>query len=426
MARAIFISYRRNDSEGEAGRLFDDLVRVFGEDSVFMDVAGISPGIDFRKAIDDNVATCGVLLAIIGPQWVSVTDTTGKRRLDDDNDFVRLETASALARNIPVIPVLVHDAKMPHPEDLPDNLKELAYRNSVELTHARWNSDVQLLTNALRQYVGSGSGASTQPVHATVPVQLPAPNPPAARDTPEKASKTPLIMGLSLGAVLLLLLMGFFLMHSRSQDRKPAEPISTSPAADPASAPGNASGPALSGQPSNPNSPPAPAGKLAAAGRVAKPLAPATPVSSGQPISSPSDSLNTPTSSDRTGESATASNGLSSVSGPSALVGTWTNPMPARGNALFRLQVSRAGNGFLVHAWATDCVSCDWGSVPARSDGAALAAVWTFPGAQPGDVPERIANVTLKSQGGTLSVHIKNTFPNYAPTEHLFQFVRVQ
>ena len=76
MGRAIFISYRRDDTEGEAGRLFDDLVRSFGEDSVFMDVAGINPGMDFRKAIDDNVANCGVLLAIIGPAWCSILRNT--------------------------------------------------------------------------------------------------------------------------------------------------------------------------------------------------------------------------------------------------------------------------------------------------------------------------------------------------------------
>ena len=111
MARAIFISYRRTDSEGEAGRLFDDLVRAFGEDSVFMDVPDISPGLDFRQAIDDNVASCGVLLAVIGPQWVTATDRSGKRRIDDDSDFVRLEAASALARKIPVIPVLVYGAR---------------------------------------------------------------------------------------------------------------------------------------------------------------------------------------------------------------------------------------------------------------------------------------------------------------------------
>src|SRR5215470_3010070 len=93
--RSIFISYRREDAEGEAGRLFDDLTGVFGEHSVFMDVAGIQMGRDFRKAIDESVATCGVLLAVIGRQWVEAKDETGRRRLDNPLDFVRLETASA-------------------------------------------------------------------------------------------------------------------------------------------------------------------------------------------------------------------------------------------------------------------------------------------------------------------------------------------
>ena len=122
MAHAIFISYRRDDSEGEAGRLFDDLTRAFGNDAVFMDVSGIGPGTDFRKAIDDNVACCGVLLAVIGPTWATITDANDQRRLDDANDYVRLEIASALGRNIAVIPVLVHYAHMPHAEQLPDNL----------------------------------------------------------------------------------------------------------------------------------------------------------------------------------------------------------------------------------------------------------------------------------------------------------------
>src|ERR1700735_1498522 len=113
MGRAIFISYRRDDTEGEAGRLFDDLVRAYGDNSVFMDVAGINPGIDFRKAIDDNVASCGVLLAMIGPTWTTIKSSSGDRRLDDANDFVRLEIASALARDVAVIPVLVHSARMP-------------------------------------------------------------------------------------------------------------------------------------------------------------------------------------------------------------------------------------------------------------------------------------------------------------------------
>ncbi len=149
--RSIFISYRRNDTEGEAGRLFDDLVSEFGENSVFMDVAAIEAGRDFRKVIDESVSNCGVLLAIIGKNWVDAKDDNGNRRLDDPTDFVRLETASALRRDIPVIPILVRGAKMPRPEDLPDDLHDLAYRNCVELTHARWNSDLELLVNALRR-----------------------------------------------------------------------------------------------------------------------------------------------------------------------------------------------------------------------------------------------------------------------------------
>ncbi len=216
MGRAIFISYRRDDTEGEAGRLFDDLVRAFGDNSVFMDVAGINPGMDFRKAIDDNVSGCGVLLAMIGPTWTTIAGHDGARRLDDANDFVRLEIASALTRNIAVIPVLVHDAKMPHPDELPDNLKDLAYRNSVEITHARWNSDVQLLIGALGQYVSVSGRTSEEPVHATVAVQLPPANPPVHAPEPTKGSKMPLIAGIAGAAVLVLAVIAYFVFHGQN------------------------------------------------------------------------------------------------------------------------------------------------------------------------------------------------------------------
>ena len=166
--RAIFISYRRDDTEGHAGRLFKDLSDRFGKGAVFMDVAGIEPGRDFRRAIEQQVASCGVLLAMIGKNWLTVADAAGRRRLDDPSDFVRLETGSALKRDIPVIPVLVHDAGMPRADQLPDDLKELAFRNSVELTHARWNSDVQLLISALMPYVDAPSApAPPLPTPAT-------------------------------------------------------------------------------------------------------------------------------------------------------------------------------------------------------------------------------------------------------------------
>jgi len=150
---SIFLSYRREDSEGQAGRLYDDLVAVFGSDSVFMDVAAIQPGRDFRKSIDQSLNSCGVFLSLIGRNWLSAKDTSGQRRLDDPADFVRIETGAALKRDIPVIPVLVQGASAPKPDQLPDDLKELAFRNAVELTHARWDSDIEVLIKALRPHI---------------------------------------------------------------------------------------------------------------------------------------------------------------------------------------------------------------------------------------------------------------------------------
>ena len=161
--RAIFISYRRDDTEGHAGRLFEDLCDRFGKDAVFMDVAGIEPGRDFRRAIEQQVASCGVLLAVIGKNWLNVADAQGRRRLDDPFDFVRLETVGALKRDIPVIPVLVHQAEMPRAEELPDDLKDLAFRNGVELSHARWASDVKLLIAALMPYVDEARSPRAPP-----------------------------------------------------------------------------------------------------------------------------------------------------------------------------------------------------------------------------------------------------------------------
>jgi hypothetical protein len=122
-----------------------------------MDVNAIQPGRDFRKAIDESILKCSVLLAIVGRDWLESKNASGQRRLDDENDFVRLEIASALQRDIPVVPVLVRGARMPTADQLPADLRELAYRNAVELTHARWKSDVRVLIQALRPYMG-GSG----------------------------------------------------------------------------------------------------------------------------------------------------------------------------------------------------------------------------------------------------------------------------
>jgi hypothetical protein len=209
--RAIFISYRRNDAEGEAGRLFDDLVREFSEQSVFMDVSTLEAGRDFRKAIDESVGSCGVLLSMIGTNWLDAKNEAGERRLDDPADFVRLETASALKRDIPVIPVLVRGAKMPVAGQLPDDLKDLAYRNAVELTHARWNSDVQLLVKVLRPFVSTlgespaagpvGSGSASARVPGSRGQQ-----PPKSHEA-SPFSKGPLILKMLLGLLGLVVLV---------------------------------------------------------------------------------------------------------------------------------------------------------------------------------------------------------------------------
>lgn len=247
-SRAIFISYRRDDSEGESGRLYDDLVRTYGDASVFMDVSGIQPGLDFRKAIDDNVASCGVLLAVIGPTWATITGHDGTRRLDNPDDYVRLEIASALKRGIPVIPVLVHEAHMPALEQLPDDLKDLRYRNSVELTHARWSSDVALFITALKSYVDTRAANPEAPVHATVPVQLPArqetPSAPVAK------SRAPLFVGIGIAAVAVFAGIIFFVLHNKSAvDTQPA--VATTSASQPtvSPAPAPASQPTPSGSP---------------------------------------------------------------------------------------------------------------------------------------------------------------------------------
>ena len=213
MSGAIFISYRRDDSEGEAGRLYDDLIRVFKDPgAVFMDVSDIHPGKDFRQAIDDNVAKCSVLLAVIGPGWTTIKDASGARRLDQPNDFVRLEIASALARGIDVIPVLVHGARMPTADELPEPLKNLAYRNCVELTHTRWNSDVVVLSRSLRDYVHPGDPLQTAIIQRsitgevqTIPVAAPS-RPIAALSTPVEPEPAKPSYGFFRGAAAVLVI----------------------------------------------------------------------------------------------------------------------------------------------------------------------------------------------------------------------------
>jgi hypothetical protein len=150
----IFISYRRDDSAGYAGRLFDYLSARFGPRNVFMDIDTIEPGDDFRKVVRNAVGSCDVVLVMIGKQWLNITDAQGRRRLEDQNDWVRVEIATALADpDVRVIPVLVRNAPMPGEHELPDDLKELAWRNAIELSDSRFQHDAGKLVGVIERTV---------------------------------------------------------------------------------------------------------------------------------------------------------------------------------------------------------------------------------------------------------------------------------
>jgi hypothetical protein len=161
----ILLSYRREDSAAYAGRLADRLREHFGADQVFMDIDTIKLGEDFVRAIETSVQSCDVVIAVIGRTWATAADASGRRRLARPDDFVRLEIATALRRDIRVVPALVGGAVMPEAQDLPDDLAPLARRQSLEISDGRFHHDVDRLIQALSEIRGvpraDETGAST-------------------------------------------------------------------------------------------------------------------------------------------------------------------------------------------------------------------------------------------------------------------------
>jgi hypothetical protein len=161
MSPRVFISYRREQTAGIAGRIADRLADRLGRDSVFMDVDAIDPGVDFVEAIEQHLSSCAALVCVIGPNWVAATDERGRRRLDIANDFVRIEVSAALERNVRVIPVLVDGASLPDEEELPEPLRKLVRRQALRISHERFGQDVQVLADSLeRMNVGAAAGQS--------------------------------------------------------------------------------------------------------------------------------------------------------------------------------------------------------------------------------------------------------------------------
>jgi hypothetical protein len=143
---STFIGYRRDDAAGYAGRLHEALERRLGREAIFRDVDTLEPGQDFVEAIEQRLDECKVFLALIGREWLDARDPSGRRRIEQSHDYVRLEITAALRRSgVRIIPVLVEGAVMPSPEALPEEIRGLARRHAVSIRDEAWDDDVDRL-----------------------------------------------------------------------------------------------------------------------------------------------------------------------------------------------------------------------------------------------------------------------------------------
>lgn len=218
----IFISYRRADSAGAAGRIYDRLVQRFGKAAVFKDVDSIPLGVNFKTHLDSVVQQCSVVLVIIGDRWLEKDVAAGQRRIDDPRDFVAIEIESALRRDIPVIPLLVENAAVPAGEELPSTLQEFAYRQGMVVGHdPQFHTDVDRLIKHLETLFGSTPKANDQESEAAPAGSVKASASPdiergAQREQPmfgspkviEKKGRSPILVIITV-LLLVLLLMGW-------------------------------------------------------------------------------------------------------------------------------------------------------------------------------------------------------------------------
>jgi hypothetical protein len=222
MSGKIFINYRRGDEPGFTQALLGRLEQAFPAERLFIDVDNIPPGEDFVAMLESQVAQCDAMLTVIGNNWLDAADERGGRRLDDPHDFVRIEIESALKQGKRVIPVLVHQARMPHPEELPEAIRPLSQRNAVRLTHERFRSDVQGLIKALQGAIdevasrrsGAASDLGVKPLERS------------------QSSRRTLISFAVLGVVLVGA-VGFWFAYPRltlpSQEAAPVQPAAVQP-----------------------------------------------------------------------------------------------------------------------------------------------------------------------------------------------------
>ena len=216
----IFISYRREDATGYVHALRDRLAARFGANQIFMDVDSIEPGLDFVEVIESSVASCDVVLALIGKRWLQ------SQRLQDPRDFVRLEIQAALARKIRVIPVLLEGTEMPNAEELPDGLAPLSRRQAFEISNRHFSDDLNQLSELLGRILAAQEAKRVSSLPPQPAVQEPASSSPSepVGDPPPNVSlaqaynraverrKNPL-RGIVAVVLLILWLFGFFVFH---------------------------------------------------------------------------------------------------------------------------------------------------------------------------------------------------------------------
>lgn len=229
----IFISYRRSDSAGYAGRLADDLAEHLDGQAIFRDIDAIEPGVDFVHALEKAVASCSVMLVLIGPTWANASDAGGQRRLHRPGDIVRLEIEAALARDIRVIPVLVGNAQLPDAAELPDSMAGLLRRHAYSISDQRWQYDIEQLLEILVRIPGVAALRAHPPMPPPPLVvgAAPAPRPQTvATTTPPRHGGTAWVIGAVATVVVLGIGMGIGLTRLARDSGSDADAAMTEPA----------------------------------------------------------------------------------------------------------------------------------------------------------------------------------------------------
>ena len=216
-SRKLFINYRRDDSRADAGRLYDRLQSRY-PGRVFRDVGSLEPGVEWHDAIEKVLGASDACIVIIGREWLTIADASGRRRLDDPRDTVRSEVATALGHGMRVFPVLVGGAKMPAEDDLPEDLKALARRNPLEISEQDWNEGFEKLANAIDKTLGWSP-------------------------TKTKGGMNPIVAGAAAALVVLVALGAYFMLRNSASPQPVLKQTGGTPSPGPAPAPGPSRGP---------------------------------------------------------------------------------------------------------------------------------------------------------------------------------------